>query len=283
MYDDHQISGTIGYSDMTFGDKIAASLALTKSHGLTIFLSLIGVWFILIVLSLVVSFLFGGSLALMGSAFTGSLSALPLGAILGLVVFYLAIAFLSLYFIIGICSLVLKYVDGLPPEGGVVGQVLMPWRHFVPITLCLVVWLLLLIVFEVVLGVLSLIPILGILITLAGALFINMVMFCVLMFLSDKLRPPIGEAIMTPIRLVKDNFLKWFVALLVSIAASLPGLLIFFLVVAIAPSSPGAIFFGAFLAAVYLTAASIFIFIFCAVTYRQTYGSDQDFVVDQVF
>lgn len=283
MYDDHQISGTIGYSDMTFGDKIAASLALTKSHGLTIFLSLIGVWFVLIVLSLVASFLFGGSLALMGSAFTGSLSALPLGAILGLVVFYLAIAFLSFYFIIGICSLVLKYVDGLPPEGGVIGQVLMPWRHFVPITLCLLVWLFLLFVFQIVLGVLSLIPILGILITLAGTLIINMVMFCVLMFLSDKLRPPIAEAIMTPIRLFKDNFLKWFVALLVSIAASLPGFLIFFLVAAVAPSSSGAILFGAFLAAVYLTAASIFIFIFCAVTYRQTYGSDQDFVVDQVF
>lgn len=283
MYDDHLISGTFGYSDMTFGDRIAASLALTRAYGLSIFFTLLAVWFVIILLALVSAFVFGGALTLMGNFDISSFSRLPAGAIFGFIVFYLALGLLSFYFIIGICSLVLKYVDGLQPRGGVINQVLEPWRHFFPILLCLIVWLLLLIVFQIILAVLSMIPILGILLSLAGTLIIHMVMFCALMFLSDKLRPPITEAIMTPIKLVKDNFLKWFVALLVSIAVSLPGLLIIFVPAAIAPYSNIAILLGGLLAMAYFSVASIFIFIFCAVTYRQTYGSDQDFVVDQVF
>ena len=283
MYEGQQISGGFGYSNMSFGEKVSASIALTKRHGLSIFLTMVVIWLVLIVFSFVGSMIFGGAIMMMAGGGYSSGSQFPIGAILGMIVFYLAYCLLSFYFMIGVFSLILKYVDGVPPEGGIVNQVLSPWHNFFPLLLCVIVWMVLIFVFSFILGILNIIPILGFLIMIAGMFILSMVMTCAIMFMSDKLRPGIAEAITTPIMVVKDNFLKWLVAVVVSGVVYLPGIIVMGVVMALAGSSTAVMILGWLLAMVYFAAASIFVFVFFAVTYRQTYGGGLDSVVDQVF
>jgi len=281
MYDAPQTPTGYGYGSLTFGEKISAAIALTKSRGLTIFVTLLVGGFVLFGV-LIIGFLVFGGIPMMLAGGSQS-SGFAAGAILGFIIVYLAFALLSQYFMIGVNSLLLKYVDGQEPDGGVVAQVLSPWHNFLPVLLCFIVWFVLALVFNIVLAIFSLIPILGLLINLAGSMILGMVMSCVLFYIADTGGPSVGDVISTPIRLVKDNFISWLLAMVTAIVVYLPGGILFGIIAVVARDSAAVWVLGGLIAFVYFVAASIFAFIFFAITYRQANGGNMGAVVDQVF
>lgn len=280
MYDAPQTPSEYGYGALTFGGKISAAIALTKSRGLTIFATLLVGGFVLSALLIIGSMVFGGASMLFAER--SQYSGFAFGAIFGYIIVCLAFALLSQYFMIGVNSLILKYVDGYEPDGGVVSQVLSPWHNFMPILLCVIVWFLLTVVINIVLAIFLLIPILGILINLAGSLFLIMVMNSVLFYIADTGGPSVGDVVTTPIRLVKDNFISWLLALVTAVVVYLPGVVILGLIM-LAGKASVAWVLGGLIVFVYFTAASIFTFIFFAITYRQTNGDNMGAAVGQAF
>lgn len=280
-----QNSSGFGYGSMSLGEKINAAVDLTKRHGLTVFLTLLAGWLVIMVLMIVGFAIFGG-LPMMMAAAGGSASVASgasIGAVLGIFLVYLAVIFLSYYFMIGVYSLLLKYVDGVSPEGGVIAEVLSPWHNFVPILLCLLVWFGIWLVCFIALFILMLIPFLGSLIAFVAMIFMTMVMVCVYFFIADKKSPNIGEAITVPFSLVKNNLVTWLVVMGVSIVVYIPGVIILGLFIALAGQSLAVILLGYLAYAVYMAAASIFVFMLLGITYRQTYGGDMGNIVEGVF
>lgn len=279
-YDD--LSG-LDYASMTVGQKIKATLELTKRHGVSIFVTLLVGWLALGLLFFIGVSIFGGIPMFMSIASGNASAGFPIGAILGIVLIYFLTIFVSYFFMIGLDSLVLKYIDGLEPEGGIVAQVMSPWRNFVPILLCLLVWFGISMVYVFILMILTLIPILGTLIYMAGVIILTLVMICLYFYLAEKDSPSIGDAIRIPINLVKDNFLRWLGAFGVTILAYLPGSILLGIVMAVAGNVKILVLLCFLLFFVYIIAVSIFAFIYWGMTYRQTYGGSLRPLVDQVF
>lgn len=276
-------AGGFSYASMTMGEKVRAALDLTKQHGASLFLILLVGWLVLGVVFFVGFSIFGGFSLFTGLATGSSSAALSVGVIIGIFIVSIVTIFISYFFMIGVYSLLLKYVDGQEPAGGVIAQVMSPWRNFVPVFLCLLVWFCISLVYNIVIAILSLIPILGVLINLAGTIVMALVMICVYFYIAEKEGSSIGDAVSVPINLVKNNFLTWLLAFVVIVAAYLPGILIAFLLMAVAGKSTFIVVLAMLFFFVYLVAVSIFAFIFWGITYRQTYGGNMGAVVDQVF
>lgn len=281
MSEASQLPSGFGYSAMTFGNKVNAAIELTKRHGLTIFLTLLVGWVVLFVVFFVGLMIFGGIPMMMAGQQASA--GITIGAILGMILVYIIFILLAQFFMIGTYSLLLKYVDGQRPADGVISQVLSPWRNFVPVLLCVIVWMAIYFVCSIVLGIFSLIPFLGILINLAGSLILAIVLAAANMYIADKGNVTIGDVILTPINLVKDNFLTWLGAMGAAIIAYLPGIILVVIIMVIGSGSMAVMLLSGLFGMVYFVAVSIFTFLFFAITYRQTHGGGMESVVEQVF
>ena len=270
----------LSYRSMTFGNKITAAADLTKQHGLTIFLTMLAGWFVLFAILIVGLMIFGGAMAVGGNQ---GFSGFQIGAILGIFLFYIIFFFLAQFFMVGVDSLLLKFVDHREVDGGVVNQVLSPWRNFVPVLLCIVVWFVLYFLANIILAIFNLIPFLGILINLAGSIVLAMVMSCVQFYIADSADLSVRDVVVTPVNVVANNFLTWLAAMGTAIAVYLPGILALFVIMYIVSGSTALMILAGLAGLVYFVAASIYIFVFFAITYRQTHGGGMETVVDRVF
>ena len=282
MHDDYQGSVDFGYANMSFSERVSAAFELAKFHFWSIFITQIVVGLVMFILAFIGSMIFGSLFYMMINAGLTGVH-MPVGATLGILGLYIVLGLVSSYFSLGIFSLVLKYVDDLQPEGGVINQVLLPWYNFLPLLVCFLVWGGLVFGFFVALGLVALIPYLGILIYLIGLVIYWMILISLFMFLADNMRAGVGAAISTPVLLVKDNPTSFLSALLVAFVSYLPGIILVGLCIKLIENSTGSALLFLFISLVYFLAASVYVLIYFGITYRQTYGGNFSSVVEQVF
>ncbi len=267
-----QYPGPMDPPVLPFGEKISLALSLTKSHALTLFLVMLAGWIVIYILFFLAMLVFGLTPFIFGTAAEPSGGALAF-MFLGIFLTSLVVGFLGYFFMIGVNSLTLQYVDGERPAS-IIATVMSPWARFGSIVLCVLMWLLVNIAFQIAATIVGLIPILGWLAALAGLFILSMAMMCALFYLADREEVRPVESVTLPFKMVTSNWKAWLVAMLTALVAYIPAGLVAFLVImaAAATESVVVMLLAGFLALACFVAVSVFALFFMALTYRQTRG-----------
>jgi len=255
---------------MTLEEKIKLAFSLTKSHALTLFLVMLVGWLALYILMFIGMLIFGLSPFLLGGSEPsgGSLAFM----ILGMLATGVVVIFLGQFFMIGVNALTLQYVDGERPP--IISTVMSPWARFGTVVLCVLLWLILNIAFQIAAGVVSIIPILGWLAAFAGMIVFGMIMICALFYMADREEVRPLESVELPIKMVFSSFMTWLVAVVVSLVAYIPvGIIIFVVLLVVgAMGSTVLLFLASLFVLACIVAVSVFNIFVMALTYRQTRG-----------
>lgn len=278
-------SEAFNFSAMSYGDKLSLTLELIKSYGLVIFLVLLVGFILLVAVSLLIGLAlnFGGDRLLVSFLEASSTNGRTIGAFLLFTLIRMSVMLLSGFFYVGVFSLVLRYIDGLPPEEGVVSQVLNPWHNFWQVFLGLLVWLLIYSAAVVILSALGQLPLLGLPLGIARLILFCGLSGCVLLYMADAEGPSLGQALSTPLLILRDNFGRWVGAALTALALYVPA--VFFLTFLMA-SAAGSLVINICLLlffAVYFTVALIFILFFFGLTFRQGYAESMGDIAERIF
>lgn len=273
MYDGQNQSLGADFATMTFGQKISRAISLSKQNGLTVFLTTFLGYLALLILSVILIMVVVGSpIALLGAAGAseGLASAGAVGSIFGMLVVSIVIVFLFQFFVIGIYSLMLRYVDG-EQVNSVIEVVLSPWRRFGSIVVSVILWLIISFICSIALSLVALIPILGWLVYLAGTLILTMAMTCAMFYIADKGQLNPVDAVMQPFRMVTGKFFSWLGAMVfLGIVLMIPIAIIAAICTMIFGASSGGFIVMTLLMLLYAAVCSIFCFFFMALTYKQS-------------
>ncbi len=256
------------FAQLTYGDRLGLSKALSKSYGLMVGLVVVFGCALLLAFAGVLFSLSGFSL----EALQGETPGLPAA---GFAAFFV-VAVLSQVLVVGLNRLLLFLTEGRQPDGGVLPILLSPWARFSPVFLSILLWLLLTVAFQMVFGFLGQLPGLGLLLDLAASLILSMVTNCAMLYIADRLEDlSPADAVLGTLRIVGRNFSRWLGAMVTLVALYVPGLVLvaigahLFLSGSATGLGAGALLIAG-LAAVLV--AAIFGFFFLAVTYRHTKG-----------
>lgn len=260
------------FAGLTFGDKLSLSKVLFRSYGLTI----LGLMVISgLVLGLFAWFSFnwlGVTTELLVDISNGTVVLESIsGLLMGVLCLFMAIALITQFIFIGLNTLILTYIDSEGPAS-VTRVFLAPWARFGTIFVCLLFWLGVYFLVQLVLEVLGQIPVLGLVIKLGLSVAYSIVINCATFYIADKvvcqnqtLAP--SEAVARPVSIVLNNYGSWLATFGFVFAVYLP--LIAVCVLGIYLKFPVLIIFGALV----LMLASVYITFLYGVTYKQTLAS----------
>lgn len=254
---------------LTFVDKLSLSRALCRSYGPT-------VWAMIMIGGLALAFFalacfswLGFSPELLVSISNGSTAMESIaGQLMGLFLLILAASLLMQLLLIGVNTLVLLYIDNQAPANAV-PVFLSPWARLGPIFLCLLLWLTLSIMLQMLLAVFGRIPGLGFLIELVLSVGYSIASNCAMFYIADKIlgrneELPPTEAVLRPLAIVANNPLTWLSAFVFMLAIYLP-----FAAIGLLGLAKGGLIV-ALVGGLGLTAASVFVIFLFGLTYRQT-------------
>lgn len=256
------------FAQLTYGERLGLSRALSKSYGLMVGLVVVfGCVSLFVVAGLLFS-LSGFSL----EALQGETPTLPAA---GFAAFFV-IALLSQILVVGLNRLLLFLTEGRQPDGGPLPILLSPWARFSPVFLSILLWLLLTVAYQMIFGLLGRLPGLGLVVDLVASLVLSMVTNCAMLYIADRLDDlsPVDSVVGT-LRIVGRSFLRWLGAMVTLVALYVPGLVLLVLGAHMFINGAGQSLGAAALLLAGLLAvlvAAIFGFFFLAVTYRHTKG-----------
>lgn len=258
------------FAALTFADKLSLSWALFRGYGLTVWALLMAGGLVLGFLALACFFWLGFSPEILVGISKGSVAVESMaGQLMGLFLLVMVAGLLMQFILIGVNCLVLLYIDNQAPPRAA-PAFLSPWTRFGPILLCLLLWMALSIMLQMVLAPFDLIPGLGFLVTLVMSVGYSIASNCAMFYIADRVLvrnedlPP-NEALSRPLAIVGHKPLAWLSAFVFMLAIYLPLAAIIGLL--------GLIKGGLIVALVGglgMTAASVFVIFLLGVTYRQT-------------
>lgn len=154
----------VDFAKLTFGEKMSMAKDLAINYGLTIFLVLLLGTILIGLLSLAITLSMDLSVFSVSGPGIGSSMVLRLG--LGVAV----IGFICLLFAVGVNTLILYYIDGNEPNS-IFAIVMEPWVNLGSVISNVLLWLGAGLIFGLIMGLISLIPTLGVVIGFIGYLF----------------------------------------------------------------------------------------------------------------
>ncbi|MDL2260505.1 hypothetical protein LJB99_06520, partial [Deltaproteobacteria bacterium OttesenSCG-928-K17] len=263
------------FSSLTFMDKFSLAFALTRSYGVKVLGAVLGISLGVGLLVGLFVVLFAGAASTSGGSFD---SFGPIAVLLTLVLVLVALVVMLLVLPmlgIGLKYMVLHYVNGEEPEGGLMGALGAPWSRLGLFVLCMLLLFAVNMAVQMVLSILGIIPFLNIL--LVPPLYILYYMFynCSVTYMADRglyrgdMTDP-THAIAGPLKIIKNNFKIWICSYLAMMAIYLPSLILV-VVGSIFMNSSAALGLIVMLAGIILVLpVSVFDLFFMTVTYKQT-------------
>ncbi len=186
--------------------RLKLSWELTKKHGPTFFVIQIVGWAIIGLIGLLLSTPFG-LLSILSGAASQSLG-VAFSAIAFLVLIVPILMLIAGFYMIGLNTLLLLYVDGQRPSR-LIATLLSPWSRFGTIFMSLLLWIVVICIVELALLLIGAIPILGTLISFAASSLLGLITGCALLYIADAKKPKATESVTLPFRMVLDNFGVW--------------------------------------------------------------------------
>lgn len=267
---------------LTFSDKLSLSWALCRGYGLTV-LGLLLTSGLALGFFLAVGFSQTGlTLATLMEIAGGAVPPDQIaGQLAGLLLLVVVAGLVMQFCLIGLNALVLRYIDNQLPVGAVT-VFLSPWARVGPILLCLLPWLGLYFICQIVIGIFGAVPPLRFLVELALSIAYSLASNCATFYIADKILgrgealPP-REAVSRPLEIVRHNPRSWLGAFFFICALNIP--LLVLAVIGVTRGLTGLALVGG----IGMTAVSMFALFLFGVTYRQALAQYERAGLDSIF
>ena len=137
-----------------------------------------------------------------------------------------AVPLVALTFVsIGFYSSVLRYMDGLEPVFQI-STILEPFKRWQSLLPAILIFGVVYIVLEFIVALLTLIPILGSIISLASMIFFSIIIACYFFYFAEHKQATLNELLSNPIKMIMPNLSRWMAAFGASVLAYLPLILL---------------------------------------------------------